>query len=333
MGTLRRATHAGSWYSGDDNQLRQELSEWLATVKPAEEQGYDPPVAGCKAIIAPHAGYSYSGQAAAWAYKSINTTGIKRVFILGPSHHVYLTRCEVSDCDYYDTPLGRLRIDKAINNELLKTGKFQSMKLDTDEDEHSIEMHLPYVYYTFHGCDVTVVPILVGAINKAQEAEYGSILAPYLADPGNFFVVSSDFCHWGTRFRYTFYYPEPLPSSVAGVRLKSYGPQPYDLLQRPIHSSISDLDHEAMDTLTILPKSEVDAPAAQSHTKFSEYLDRTGNTICGRHPIGVLLGALSELEKNGKCAKIEWVRYEKSSECHSVRDSSVSYASAYVTFL
>lgn len=45
-------------------------------------------------------------------------------------------------------------------------------------------------------CDVTVVPILVGAINKAQEAEYGSILAPYLADPGNFFVVSSDFCHW-----------------------------------------------------------------------------------------------------------------------------------------
>lgn len=90
----------------------------------------------------------------------------KRVFILGPSHHVYLTRCEVSDCDYYDTPLGRLRIDKAsecffvllktagnlsVNNELLKTGKFQSMKVDTDEDEHSIEMHLPYVYYTFHG--------------------------------------------------------------------------------------------------------------------------------------------------------------------------------------
>lgn len=84
-----------SYRSITDNQLRQELSEWLATVKPAEEQGYDPPVAGCKAIIAPcvnnvnhgyplkpddvstrHAGYSYSGQAAAWAYKSINTTGM-----------------------------------------------------------------------------------------------------------------------------------------------------------------------------------------------------------------------------------------------------------------
>lgn len=193
-----------------------------------------------------------------------------------------------------------------------------------------------------------MVPILVGAIDKVQEADYGSILAPYLADPANFFVVSSDFCHWqvvpcrfctfltlyrGTRFRYTFYYPEPLPSNLAGVRLKGYGAQPYDLLQRPIHSSISELDHEAMDTLAISPKPEVGAPAAQSHAKFSEYLDRTGNTICGRHPIGVLLGALSELERSGKQAKIEWVRYEQSSQCHSIRDSSVSYASAYVTIL
>ncbi|KAL4069586.1 MEMO1 family [Scleroderma yunnanense] len=333
MTTLRRATHAGSWYSGDDRRLKQELSGWLAAVEPTEEQGYEPPIAGCKAIIAPHAGYSYSGQAAAWAYKSINTTGIKRVFILGPSHHVYLTHCEVSGCDDYETPLGILRIDKAINNELLKTGKFKVMEVDTDEDEHSIEMHLPYVYHTFQGCDITVVPILVGAINKAQEADFGSILAPYLADPDNFFVVSSDFCHWGTRFRYTFYYPEPLPTDVAGVRLKSYGPQRYDLLQRPIHASISDLDHEGMDSLTIPPTPEIEAPAAHSHTNFSEYLDRTGNTICGRHPIGVLLGALSELEKSGKRSKIAWVRYEQSSKCHSISDSSVSYASAYVTFL
>ncbi|KAI6047605.1 MEMO1 family, partial [Pisolithus marmoratus] len=312
--------------------LGQELSGWLEAVKPTEQQEFEPPIAGCKAIIGPHAGYSYSGRAAAWAYKAIDTTGIKRVFILGPSHHVYLTRCDVSGCEYYETPLGKLRIDKEVNDELLKTGKFKTMSLDTDEDEHSIEMHLPYIYHVFQDSDITIVPILVGAIDRTQEADYGRILAPYLADPGNFFVISSDFCHWGTRFRYTFYYPEPLPSDVAGVRLKSSGPQQYNLSQRPIYASISDLDHEAMDILTINPALEVETPAAHSHRKFCDYLDRTGNTICGRHPIGVLLGALLELEKDGKHAKIEWVRYEQSSRCQNLRDSSVSYASAYVSF-
>jgi MEMO1 family protein len=74
--------------------LSDELSSWLAAVKPAAEEGYSPPIKGCKAVIAPfvslsiiaclhdlsivirHAGYSYSGPAAAWAYKSIDTTGM-----------------------------------------------------------------------------------------------------------------------------------------------------------------------------------------------------------------------------------------------------------------
>lgn len=333
MGGHRRATHADSWYTGNGYRLGQELSGWLAAVKPTEEQEFEPPIAGCKAIIGPHAGYSYSGRAAAWAYKTIDTTGIKRVFILGPSHHVYLTRCDVSGCDYYETPLGKLSIDKEVNDELLQTGKFKTMSLDTDEDEHSIEMHLPYIYHVFQDSNITVVPILVGAIDRAQEIDYGRILAPYLADPENFFVISSDFCHWGTRFRYTFYYPEPLPSEIAGVRLRSSGPQQYNFSQRPIYASISDLDHEATDILTIRPTPEVETPAAQSHKKFSDYLDRTGNTICGRHPIGVLLGALMELEKHGKHPKVEWVHYEQSSKCQNLRDSSVSYASAYVSFL
>ncbi|KAG6336955.1 hypothetical protein ID866_2149 [Astraeus odoratus] len=281
MGDTRRATHAGSWYTGDGHRLEKELTEWLESVDPTDEQGFKPPIAGCKAIIAPHAGYSYSGRAAAWAYKSIDTTGIKRVFILGPSHHVYLTHCEVSGCDYYETPLGKLEVDKEVNRQLLATNKFETMELSTDEDEHSIEMHLPYVFHAFQGCDITVVPILVGAISRAQEIDYGHILAPYLANPDNLFVVSSDFCHWGTRFRYTFYYPEPLPSDVSGVRLKSSGPQQYNLSQRPIYASISDLDYEAMNILTIPPTPSVEAPAAKSHSRFSEYLERTGNTICG----------------------------------------------------
>lgn len=82
-----------------------------------------------------------------------------------------------------------------------------------------------------------------------------------------------------------------------------------------------------MGILTLPP-----SKASQAHHDFAEYLARTQNTICGRHPIGVLLGALSELEKDNKPVEIKWVRYEQSSKCFNIRDSSVSYASAYVTF-
>ena len=82
-----------------------------------------------------------------------------------------------------------------------------------------------------------------------------------------------------------------------------------------------------MEILTLPP-----SKASQAHHDFSGYLNRTNNTICGRHPIGVLLGALSELEKGGRSSEIRWVRYEQSSKCFNIKDSSVSYASAYVKF-
>jgi MEMO1 family protein len=82
-----------------------------------------------------------------------------------------------------------------------------------------------------------------------------------------------------------------------------------------------------MEILTMPP-----ARAVGAHYDFAEYLKRTKNTICGRHPIGVLLGALGELEKDGdRAPHLKWVRYEQSSACESLSDSSVSYASAYVT--
>lgn len=73
-------------------------------------------------------------------------------------------------------------------------------------------------------------------------------------------------------------------------------------------------------------------PASTAHRNFTAYLERTHNTICGRHPIGVLLGALVALEEKGKDARMKWLRYEQSSRCMSFDDWSVSYASAYVTF-
>ncbi|KAI0078919.1 UPF0103-domain-containing protein [Panus rudis PR-1116 ss-1] len=324
MYRIRRATHAGSWYTADGQRLDEELTRWLAAVESSDD--FAPPIKGCKAIIAPHAGYSYSGPTAAWAYKCIDTTGIKKVFILGPSHHVYLDGCALSRCHEYETPIGNLPLDLDIIKDLRATNNFSDMDTETDEDEHSIEMHLPYVRKVFQGQDITIVPILVGAINKSKEDFFGQILAPYLARDDTIFVTSSDFCHWGTRFRYTFYYPEPPPSSKSPVRLSHADKMPSTLNKHPIHASIAALDHEAMELLTMPPSTGVAA-----HHDFSEYLERTKNTICGRHPIGVLLGALGVLEKEGRVSKLQWVKYAQSSQCFTINDSSVSYASAYVT--
>jgi AmmeMemoRadiSam system protein B len=72
------------------------------------------------------------------------------------------------------------------------------MSANVDEDEHSIEMHLPYIYKIFEKKidSIKIVPILVGSLLTTSEVLYGRLLAPYLTDPSNLVVISSDFCHW-----------------------------------------------------------------------------------------------------------------------------------------
>ncbi|XP_063117685.1 protein MEMO1 isoform X2 [Rattus norvegicus] len=132
----REASHAGSWYTASGPQLNAQLEGWLSQVQSTKRPA--------RAIIAPHAGYTYCGSCAAHAYKQVDPSITRRIFILGPSHHVPLSRCALSSVDIYRTPLYDLRIDQKIYGELWKTGMFERMSLQTDEDEHSIEMHLPY---------------------------------------------------------------------------------------------------------------------------------------------------------------------------------------------
>jgi hypothetical protein len=240
------------------------------------------------------------------------------VFILGPSHHVYLDGCALSKCTQYQTPIGNLPLDLDTIKELRSTGKFSDMSLHTDEGEHSIELHLPYVRKVFEGMDIAIVPILVGGIDQDKESAFGRLLAPYLSRADTFCVVSSDFCHWGTRFSYTHYHPAGAAKPIRLSRSLSVS------ADYPIHQSISALDHEAMALLTL--------PRPDAHDEFAKYLARTKNTICGRHPIGVLLGALAVVEKENRTPQLKWVRYEQSSQCLTIEDSSVSYASAYVSF-
>lgn len=224
--------------------------------------------------------------------------------MLGPSHHLRLRGCAISAARSFETPLGDLPGDSTTVADLLKTGKFEVLPRGADEAEHSIEMHLPYIAQrrldacgTLEGC--AVVCIVVGSTDPGQEAEYGRLLEPLLADARNAFVVSSDFCHWGSRFGY----------------------QPHDPSKGEVHEYIRWLDHLGMD---LVEQADVKG--------FYRYLEEHRNTICGRHPIGILLQALQEHHRvrSVPTPSIRFVSYAQSSAAKSKRCSSVSYASAVV---
>ena len=135
-----------------------------------------------------------------------------------------------------------------------------------DEQEHSLEMHLPFIAKTFKGHNVKLVPILVGNLSKTKEKEYGKLLAPFFEDSETLFIISSDFCHWGEDFDY-------VPHNK-----KEFGNQ--------IWKSIEALDSQAMELIE-----------QQKGPEFYDYCEKSGNTICGRHPIGVLLAAIAAHKK------------------------------------
>jgi AmmeMemoRadiSam system protein B len=144
----------------------------------------------------------------------------------------------------------------------------------------------------------TIVPILVGALKPEDEERYGKLLSKYLLDPSNLFVISSDFCHWGKRFRYTY----------------------YDKSQGHIYQSIEALDRKGMDAVESL-----------NPLGFSKYLQEFSNTICGRHPIAVLLHAVFYIKSADLNWQLKFVQYSQSNQCKNMGDSSVSYASAVLT--
>jgi len=290
----RHASHAGSWYSCDGSELSGELQAWLEEAK--NDASANQPT---RAIICPHAGYSYSGPTAAYSFKQLSfeptARAARRIFILGPSHHHYTRRCELTQTQVYETPLGPISIDTAVITGLQKTGLFDKMDLDTDEAEHSIEMQLPYIAQVMKDCAYTLVPILVGDLSFESEAKYAQALAPYFDSPDNFFVISSDFCHWGKRFQYTY----------------------FDKHKSQIWQSIEDLDRQGTKLIE-----------AQDAKGFSQYLGQYRNTICGRHPIGVLLQLLAcSAHKH----QVKTLHYAQSSQCVAPSDSSVSYVSAVVS--
>lgn len=185
MEKIRKTAVAGSFYPSEAKEL-SDLVDSLIYEKPAEE--LPPP----KAIIAPHAGYIYSGSVAASAYRLwLPLKGeVERVVVLAPAHRVGFAGMALIDADFYETPLGNVEIDKAAYAEIAKLPEV--LYLDAaHEEEHSLEVHLPFLLQVLGG--FKLVPIVVG---DANAEDVSRVLETLWGGEETRIVISSDLSHF-----------------------------------------------------------------------------------------------------------------------------------------
>ena len=295
-GNTRVAYHAGSWYKDDPSLLAKEIGDYLSKSERLDQYQ------NLKSIIVPHAGYRFCGPTAGKSFININPTNYDRVVILGPSHHEYFQACGLTPYDSFETPFGDVKVDTDTITKLLgNKNLFFTLPESTDVKEHSIEMEMPFLKYIFNKKDFSLIPIMVGHNDLMTNTEIGKALYDLYEDPKTLFVVSSDFCHWGQNFGFTYYNKE------------------YD----NIWESTKDLDKQALDIISEM-----------NSAKLDQYFKKTRNTICGRNPITIVLSIIEKYKKNHGDKKISFdtVGYSQSNKVKSIYDSSVSYA-AGVNFI
>ncbi|HXH64475.1 MAG TPA: AmmeMemoRadiSam system protein B [Mariprofundaceae bacterium] len=180
---IRPATVAGSFYPADAAELTRTVDTMLAQVSlPAG-------VHSSRIIIAPHAGYIYSGTTAARAYKAL-PAGTRKVAILGPVHRVPLHGLALPDCDAFATPLGAIPLDRPLCNELIRMPGVSIFDA-AHRHEHGLEVHLPFLQRRLG--EFSLIPLVVG---DASAAQVGAVIDRLRREPDLAIVISSDLSHF-----------------------------------------------------------------------------------------------------------------------------------------
>lgn len=184
MTAVREPAVAGQFYPQDPGQLRTLVGTLLDA---ASGEAEAPP----KALIAPHAGYVYSGAIAASAYARLRPHRdlYKRVLLLGPCHRVPVAGMAVSGADAFRTPLGDVPVDRAAVAALEAKGirVFEP----SHQFEHSLEVQLPFLQTVLR--DFSIVPVVVG---EARPQAVANMLESFWGGPETLIVISSDLSHY-----------------------------------------------------------------------------------------------------------------------------------------
>jgi AmmeMemoRadiSam system protein B/AmmeMemoRadiSam system protein A len=192
-GGVRPAAVAGLFYPSDAAELRNQVTGFVAAATPDEAPDDQPSVVTApKAVIAPHAGYRYSGPTAGHAYRAMapRKGTVERVVLIGPAHRMRLDGVGLTTARAWTTPLGEFEIDRTACAELAElpgTGPAD----DAHAPEHSLEVHLPFVREVFGA--VPVVPLVVG---RATVHSVARVLEAVWGGDETAIVASSDLSHY-----------------------------------------------------------------------------------------------------------------------------------------
>jgi AmmeMemoRadiSam system protein B/AmmeMemoRadiSam system protein A len=286
-GSVRRAAIAGSWYPGRRCIVSAEVDRMLRAASGAPALGGQP-----VALVVPHAGWRFSGVAAAAAFRNLRPGDFDRVVVMAPSHRGQFEGFSIPEVSAYRTPVGDAPLcEEAVKK--LKDGKLVRTVAGVHRKEHSIEIELPFLQERLDS--FCLVPILTGRTDAAMKKTLAKRLST-LHDGRTLFVFSSDFTHYGPR----------------------YGYQPFGRSALELRQEIGDLDARALGYLS--------PPDAAG---FQAFLEETSDTICGREGLGVMLELLPIIAPEAKA--VELAQYASIDIPGFQDDNSVSYASiAYV---
>lgn len=187
---VRPAAVAGSFYPADPRVLAGDVDRYLADGRERlARTGVSGPV---KALIAPHAGYIYSGPIAGTAYAAVHERrgAIERVVILGPAHRMRVDGLAASSAEAFATPLGAVAVDRLAVRDTLRHAQVHMFDL-AHAAEHSIEVQLPFLQRLLGKFEI--IPFAVGAATHAEVAE---VLDDLWDGEEVLVVVSSDLSHY-----------------------------------------------------------------------------------------------------------------------------------------
>jgi MEMO1 family protein len=191
--TERKPAVAGQFYPGDPDQLKNLLAELFrrAAKDATEINGH------ISAVIAPHAGYVFSGLQAAKAYRYLQGRSYRRVCVISPSHREYFPGITLYPGDAYITPLGAVNIDKQAC-EMLKDCPGIDSRMEGHRTEHALEVQLPFLQYALK--DFTLIPLVMGDQSTPQISLAAHCIKKLHQRFGRdiLFVASTDLSHFHT---------------------------------------------------------------------------------------------------------------------------------------
>jgi len=184
---IKEPSVAGTFYPADRKELQETVDTYLSKAKKIPGEG------SIIALISPHAGYRYSGQVAAYGYKQIQDRVIRRIILIGQSHHEGFKGASVYTKGFFKTPLGNIAIDEKSTTKLLNANADVKFYPEAFAKEHSLEVQLPFLQSVLK--DFTIIPVLIGSPTR-QTFEYLISELTEMIDEQTLIVASTDLSHY-----------------------------------------------------------------------------------------------------------------------------------------